>query len=158
MKGRDISVLGKGLKVGISPALQQMAMCGSDSKDGQPGRLQGLRSSWSSARVRSSALTRVSSGSTPFWTIDTTPKARTAPVSAPVKRMTIPHRFALRFSSSSVVMLLLLPATWGIAPPKNVPKKESPMIATELPQGFLDPLAETVHPGGTDSSEPTKHP
>ena len=93
--------------------------------------------------MRSSALTRVSSGSTPFWTIDTTPKARTAPVSAPVKRMTIPHRFALRFSSSSVVMLLLLPATWGIAPPKNVPEKESPMTNHEAPQGFLDPLAET---------------
>ena len=53
MKGRDIAVLGKGLKVGISPALQQMAMCGSDGEDGHPGRLQGLRSFWSSATVRS---------------------------------------------------------------------------------------------------------
>ena len=53
MKGRDIAVLGKGLKVGLWPTLQQMAMCGSDGEDGHPGRLQGLRSFWSSATVRS---------------------------------------------------------------------------------------------------------
>ena len=29
MTGRDIAVLGKGLKVGIAPAIKQMAMCGS---------------------------------------------------------------------------------------------------------------------------------
>ena len=41
MKGRDIAVWGKGLKVGISPALQQMAMCGSDGENGHPGRASG---------------------------------------------------------------------------------------------------------------------
>ena len=151
MKGRDISVLGKGLKVGLSPALQQMAMCGSDGENGHPGRLQGLRSSWSSARVRSIVVSRCSRCSRAARSVSrasrTDHTANTMDAPRKMAGRTRPHtsrRWAATTASTLrvkevVLILLLLLATWG----QVRRKKESPMIAQGAPQGFLDPLAET---------------